>query len=141
MKTLFVDEDWEIEVLLNVLRARHPEDEFDLAETLDQARKAIWAVKYDILVLDVMMPSDDVVVPKSSDKAGLLSGLLLKDLIRSDANCPNKDTKIIILTGLLPSEDSKVTEAQQIQGDLFLQKPMHPDAMYEILARESVNSK
>ena|SRR5258707_6580045 len=137
MKALFVDDDLETEVLVKVLRARHPSDSFDLADTLPDARKSIWSEKYDVIVFDIMMPADDMAAPGSSEDAGLISGLLLLDLMRSDPKCPNQKTRPVVLTGLVPAEHTKVASAQKSFGESFMQKPMHPDTVYEILNKPS----
>jgi CheY-like chemotaxis protein len=137
MKILFADEDWEIEVLVKVLRARHPEHEFELADSLEKARRAIWSTKFDILVLDIMLPANDQAVPNSSENAGLLSGLLLLDMIQNDSSCPNQHTKVIFLTGLPTSEHPKIKEAQLRFGEFFIRKPVHPDSLYDALLKAS----
>jgi CheY-like chemotaxis protein len=137
MKVLFVDEDWEVEVLAKVLQARHIKDDFDIADTLAIAREKIWNGKYDVIVMDVMMPADETAVPQSSEKAGLLSGLLLFDMIRADAKCPNYRTPIVILTGLLANEHPRLVEAQKKCGEFFQTKPIHPDTLYDLLCKPS----
>lgn len=133
MNFFFLDEDWEVEVLKNVLEARHPEHQFELADTLVAGKTLIWSKKFDVLVLDVMIPADDEAVPNSSNKAGLLSGLLLTDLIRKDQSCKNNRTPIVLLTGLIPAEHPKVLEAQTSFGAKFIRKPVHPDDIFRIL--------
>lgn len=130
MKILFIDEDWEIEVLAKVLSARHAEHFFDLADRLQDAKTKLWKEKYDRIVLDIMLPADEVTVPHSSEQAGVVSGLLFYDIIRSDKSCPNKETPIIVLTGLLPGAHPRVRAIQQEIGNCFVQKPVHPDALY-----------
>lgn len=137
MKALFVDDDLETEVLVKVLRARHPDDSFDLADTLPDARQKIWSEKYDVIVFDIMMPADETAAPGSSEDAGLITGLLLLDLMRGDPKCLNQITRPVLLTGLVPSEHSKVAAAQKAFGESFMQKPMHPDTVYEILNKPS----
>lgn len=135
MKALFIDEDLEIERLVNVLQARHPEDNIELADTLADARGKLWSTKYDVLVIDSWMPPDDDAVPKSSDEAGLISGLLLLDVVRSDPDCLNCNAPAFLFTGLVPGEHPRVKGYQEEHAQLFLQKPLHPDAIYSTLAR------
>lgn len=137
MKALFIDDDLETEVLVKVLQARHSDDSFDLADTLPDARQLIWSEKYDVIVFDIMMPADDSVVPGSTQDAGLISGLLLLDLMVSDPKCLNQKTKSVLLTGLVPAEHPKVAAAQNAFGEMFMQKPMHPDTVYETLSKAS----
>jgi CheY-like chemotaxis protein len=133
MNVFILDEDWEVEVLVRVLQSRHPADSFVLADNLRDGRRKLWSEKFDVVVLDVMIPSDEEAVPGSSQKSGLLSGLVLHDLLRTDPACANREAPIIILTGLLPSESPRLVSAKAAMGGKFIQKPVHPDKLYNAI--------
>ena len=134
MKILFIDEEVEIEVLARVIQTRHPNDIILLVDDLMTAREKLWSTKFDVAVVDIMMPSDDKAVPGSSDESGLISGLLLMDMVQADKGCVNKETPFVILTGLSPKEHPKVREAEQKFGKNFIIKPDHPDILYEAIS-------
>jgi CheY-like chemotaxis protein len=140
MKILFVDDELEVESLATVLQNRHPEDQLKLVDNLAAAKKTIWSEKFDVMVLDLMMPADDEAVPNSSHDAGLTAGLLLAELIQQDKNCVNNQTPFIVLTGLVPQIDERVAEARSKYGDRFIEKPVHPDALYEVIQNAKKSS-
>jgi DNA-binding NtrC family response regulator len=134
MKVLFIDDELEVEALAKVLKNRHPEDNMELVDSLASARKKIWSEKFDVMVVDLMMPADDESVPGSSDEAGLIGGLLLLELVGCDENCINNKTPFIILTGLIQNVHKKVDEAQRKYAGRFIEKPVHPDTLYEAIS-------
>ena len=75
------------------------------ANGADVARKKIQLVKFDLIILDIMMPGDD--------------GLILTQEIRS-----NSDIPIILLTAK-SGTDSKI-EGLEIGADDYLTKPFNP---------------
>ena len=77
MRILFIDEEVEVEVLAKSIQARHPSDKVVLIDDLKAAREKLWSEKFDVIVMDIMMPSDDDAVPGSSDESGPITGLLL----------------------------------------------------------------
>ena len=133
MKALFIDEDLEVEVLVNALQDRHHQDSIRLADNLGIACQMLWSEKFDVVVVDIMMPADNDAVPGSEDESGLLSGLLLITLVQKSKDCPNQKTRFIILTGLIPDEHEMVEQAQKKYDTRFLVKPVHPDTMYEVM--------
>jgi CheY-like chemotaxis protein len=135
MKTLIIDDELEVEVMAKVLRARHPSDNIDLADTLAKARDKLWSEKYDAISVDIMMRADDEAVPGSSKASGLIAGLQLVDLVKADKNCLNNKTPIVFLTGLEPSEHKRVQQVLSEYGPNFMGKPTHPDEFYETLRK------
>ena len=75
------------------------------ANGAEQARKKIQLLKFDLIILDIMMPGDD--------------GLLLTKEIRDDSDIP-----IILLTAK-SGTDSKI-EGLEIGADDYLTKPFNP---------------
>ena len=75
------------------------------ANGADVARKKIQLIKFDLIILDIMMPGDD--------------GLTLTQEIRN-----NSDTPIILLTAK-SGTDSKI-EGLEIGADDYLTKPFNP---------------
>lgn len=49
MRCLFVDDELETETIVEILRSRHPEDDFDLCDTLHLAQDAITSKKCNCL--------------------------------------------------------------------------------------------
>lgn len=131
MNVFILDEDWEVEVLCKALSARHPEDSFTLVDTLEDAVKTLWSKKFDVLVLDIMVPADDKAVPRSTELAGLISGLLLYDQLSKDTSCVNARTPFLFLTGLIANQHPKVKAAKEKYGTRFLHKPVHPETLYK----------
>lgn len=133
MRVLFVDEEWDIEITVKALRNRYPEDEFCLADRLRDAKAELWSRVFDVVVLDIMMPSDDSAVPNSSDEGGLVSGLLLYKMVRSDPQCPNVGSCFLLLTGVMPEVHPAIANAQVEFGDRFLRKPIHPERLFSAI--------
>lgn len=133
LKILFVDEDVEIEVTKNVLASRRPEHEFSIAWSLRIARDLLWSTKFDVVVLDIMLPSDDSVVPGSSSDGSLTSGVKLFELIRA-SSCPNRDTPVVVLTGV-SDEHPEILQLKKTLGPNFLSKPLHPDSLWHSIMR------
>jgi len=133
MKVLFVDDDIEVEVLAKVIQARHADDKMDLAYNLANACSKIWSQRYDVIVMDIMMPADESAVEGSSDDSGLISGLLLIEKVKHDTDCKNNITPFVLLSGLMPEEHASVEEAQKSYGASFRTKPEHPDDLYEVI--------
>src|SRR5689334_20780237 len=123
MRFFFLDEDLDVEITIRILRSRYPEHTFDLADNLEDCKTLIYNAKYDVLVLDIMLPANNAIVPRSGDMAGLLTGLLLRDLIKADRDCINQKTPIVLFTGLIVDEDPAIKNAQKQCGKFFLQKP------------------
>ena len=76
-----------------------------IANSADQARSKIQLIKYDLIILDIMMPGDD--------------GLTLTKEIRESSDIP-----IILLTAKSGME-SKI-EGFEIGADDYLTKPFNP---------------
>lgn len=134
MKILFIDDEFEVEVLAKAIQARHPNDKVELVDDLMSAKKKLWSEKFDVVIADIMMPADNEAVPQSADESGLIAGLLLIQLVQSDQICVNKQTPFVILTGLTPSEHEKVSKAEEEYGEYFLIKPEHPDTVYGVIS-------
>lgn len=135
MRFLIVDEDLEIERLVLVLQARRPEHSFDLADTLGDAKEMLWHQQYDAIAMDVWMPPDETAVPGSSEDSGLVSGLMLIELMSGDKKCVNRETPLLVFTGLVPQQHPRVNRYQEENSDRFLQKPLHPDDFFDELER------
>lgn len=135
MNVLVIDEDIQVHILVRVLRNRHPEDKFELAPTLASATNQLWGEKYDVLVVDIMMPGNEAVVEGSSDGGGVISGLQLLEKVSADQNCPNNKTPYVILTGVPVRIHPKIVEASQQCGERFILKPVKPDVLYGKLGR------
>jgi CheY-like chemotaxis protein len=133
MKALFVDDELEVEILVDVLRSRYPDSSFHLADTLAEATRLIAQQKYDVIVLDVMMRADERAVPGSSADSGMISGVHLMNFIRRESNALNAATPVILLTGLLPQQHPQVQEAESTMGPRFVQKPVSVDEIYQLL--------
>ena len=101
---LVVDDD---ERIRNLLRQYLIKEGFivSTANGADVARKKIQLVKFDLIILDIMMPGDD--------------GLTLTQEIRN-----NSDIPIILLTAK-SGTDSKI-EGLEIGADDYLTKPFNP---------------
>ncbi len=101
---LVVDDD---ERIRNLLRQYLIKEGFivSTANGADSARKKIQLVKFDLIILDIMMPGDD--------------GLSLTQEIRN-----NSDIPIILLTAK-SGTDSKI-EGLEIGADDYLPKPFEP---------------
>ena len=135
MKILIIDDELEVEVMAKVLKARHPSDQIDLADTLAKARDKLWSEKYNAISVDIMMRADDKAVPGSSKSSGLIAGLQLVDLVKDDEKCVNNETPIVFLTGLEPNEHKRVKQVLLEYGENFLDKPTHPDEFYKALQK------
>ena len=136
MKVLMVDDDrYEIQALVDILAVRHPKDEFESTFNLREARNQIWSKKYDAIVLDIIMPPNDEIVPRTSHEAGLISGLRLMDMIRRDRKCPNNRTPITLLTASMSDEHPRLKLARRELGKNFVQKPIHPDLLYDVIMK------
>ena len=135
MKVLVIDEEMQVQRLVQALENRHPKDKFVLVHNLADGREAIWEERYDILVVDIMLPADEVSVPGSSDEGGIVAGLMLIDLIRADKACVNHSTPVVLLTGVAARIHPRVAEAQGQYEERFVQKPVKPDILYERLER------
>jgi len=130
MKVLIVDEDLQVQVLFKVLNNMYTDDTFKIVYNLHDAKHTIWNEKFDILVIDIMLPSDEDAVPGSSQDGGVISGLQLIDLIKNDKNCINYKTPIVLLTGVPSVLHSRIKEAEETYCGKYFQKPIKPDALY-----------
>jgi CheY-like chemotaxis protein len=139
MKILVIDEDLEVEVLVRVLRNQHPTDEFALAESLAQGLELARSRKWDVIVVDLMMPADEKAVPGSSEQAGLIAGIRLIEHIQKEKDNANNTTPLVILTALPEEGHPEVKRAKEKYKERFVQKPVHPVRLYEVLTNASQN--
>lgn len=133
MNALFLDDDLAVEVSAEVLQDRHPEDSIEFVYTLEQAHEKVTSRKYDVLVIDLMMPPNEKVAPGSSGDGGIISGLRFIEEMQKDRKCLNCDTPIIILTGVPTEEHKDLLDAVKKYGDRFITKPVGPEELYESL--------
>lgn len=135
MKVLFIDDDIQTEILYEVLKAQYPKDNMSLVYKLYDAHQILWSLKFDVMVLDIMMNGDEKVVPGSTEKGGVLAGLLLLDMVRIDKSCINQKTPVILLTGVPAKRHPKIAAAEIEHKGRYFTKPVRPDVLYETIAR------
>lgn len=133
MNVLFVDEGLDVERLVSSLRKRRPDDRFELKHDLKQAFEALFRVKFDVIVMDMWMPGDDVLVPGSEDDHGIAAGLRLSEFVRTAGNCVNQATPIVVLTGLHETELKSVPGSDRLSGYTLLSKPIRIDDLLSVL--------
>jgi CheY-like chemotaxis protein len=138
MNVLFVDEDYEPFLTVKALQARHPSDLFKCVSSIQLALKELETCDYDLLVLDIMLPSDERLIPGSSEKSGLYAGLVLGAAIESEKVIMKKKPKLLYLTALDVNLHSPLIELRNKIGNKLICKPIHPDSLYEILI-ENIN--
>ncbi|OIJ18879.1 DNA-binding response regulator [Anaerobacillus alkalidiazotrophicus] len=115
-KVLIVDDEKEMRILLSVC-LKPSGYEIDEAQTGFDALQKVMDVKYDLIILDIMMPTVD----------GFEVLTNVREMI-------DKDVPIIMLTAL--GETDRIVEGLQLGADDYIVKPFEPK---ELIARiESV---
>jgi hypothetical protein len=71
----------------------------------------------------------------SSQDSGLISGLQLIDMIKTDDKCINHSTPCILLTGVPSVLHSKIKEAESEYVGRYFQKPTKPEDLYNGLKK------
>jgi DNA-binding response OmpR family regulator len=116
MKHVLITDDEERVVKVLMLLLRHPELQIDQASSGEEALDMLKAKKYDLLILDLMLP-------------GLSGNEVLKELRQNPAY---EHVPIIVLSGR--NEDSTVLDTLKDGAAYYLTKPFEPTDLKDTLS-------
>jgi len=133
MKILFVDDDYEIAITVRALRNRYPDNEISLSNSIKKTIELLASQKYDKIVLDIMFPGGDDLVPGSEKSGGLFTGIRLEEMIRNNLFPHNSDSDVYFLTALDSGNHKEILEIQNKMSDKLIFKPVHTTELASII--------
>ncbi len=137
-KILFVDdEDWSVDAYFDKLRDHGLQ--FDLAINGDQAIDRLRSEKYDLIILDIMLPPGNKI---GKDVEPRRAGAILLDMIRKKEVPDMKTSPGVLVVVLTAVTDQKLLEnVRKLEVKEIFQKPAPFDEVTEMLLTLAKNDK
>jgi CheY-like chemotaxis protein len=85
------------------------------------------------MVVDLFMPANEEVAPGSRGVGATVAGFFFIKWLKKQEECANRDTPIVILTGVRADRYKETAEAARQYNIRFVSKPIDPDELYAIL--------
>ena len=137
MKILFVDDDYEIAMTVRALKARYPDCEIILANSIRKTVEILSTDKFDRIVLDIMFPGGDELVPGSEKFGGLFTGIKLGEMIAAGFFPLNRASIVYYLTALDSSNHEAVADLQKRIDEKLIFKPVHTTELATLIGIRS----
>ena len=137
-KILFVDdEDWSVDAYFDKLRDHGLQ--FDLAINGDEAIDRLRSEKYDLIILDIMLPPGNKI---GKDVEPRRAGAILLDMIRKKEVPDMKTSPGVLVVVLTAVTDQKLLEnVRKLDVKEIFQKPAPFDEVTEMLLTLAKNDK